>query len=538
MNIGFRKLAGYVNKELDYETGIYYYTLGQTFKSYYKQVLGKFGEDIKDNQNQLRAVAEAVADSDIVAFSSMSPYASSTRKLIDHVKSINPNAYTVWGGIHPIVQPEDAIQYADAICTGEGEFAFEEFLSRYAEGKDFTGTKNFWFNHNGEVIRNQHRPLMSEDEMTDLPLMQYGEDEKIYRSGEGFVELTPKIYRQYTGLTYNTIWTIGCPLHCTFCANTKFIENHSDYTQVRHTPPSRIVSEVEQALEVHPWLSSVTLHDDSMMALHPDTLREFGEKWKKRLDIPFMCMGVIPNYVTEERVKILLDAGMHRIRMGIQSGSEEILEFYKRPAPPDKVREATSIISRYEDYMIPPLYEIIVDNPVETKDDIQDTIELMDGISGGYHLEMYSLRTIPNTELEQQLEERDLTTCKIGESTFADVSPTLAHALLYLNATVNLPDWLYDRLYNKAKPARETESFHPILLIVTRFFHYLKVGIQHVRYLEFGAVAVPFGYLLWKLGLMEYWRNWFVPEFNLDEPGPEPQSPETPLGEVASDRTW
>lgn len=529
MNIGFRKLAGYVNKELNYDTDIYYYTLDQTYKSYYKQILGKFGENLEDNEDQIREVAEEVASADIVAFSSMSPYASPTRKLIDHVRQVNPNAYIVWGGIHPIVEPEDAIQYADAICTGEGEFAFEAFLSKFEDGRDFTDTKNFWFNHQDQIIRNQHRPLMSEDEMADLPLMQYGEDEKIYKNGKGFVDLTPRIYRRYTGLAYNTIWTIGCPLHCTFCANTKFIENHSDYTQVRHTPPSRIVDEVEQALDVHPWLSSVTLHDDSMMALHPDTLREFSEEWKQRIDIPFMVMGVIPNYVTEERVKILLDAGMHRMRMGIQSGSEEILDFYKRPTPPEKVREATSIISQYEEYMAPPLYEVIVDNPVETKSDIQDTIELMDDISGSYHLEMYSLRTIPNTELEQQLEERDLTTCKIGESTFADIAPTIAHCLMYLNATVRVPRWLYQKMYARAEPAEQTEKFYPVLLIFSRFLHYLKVGLQHVRHLEFGAVAVSFGYFLWKLGLMNPLRNHFVPEFNLEEPAQDETKPEKVL---------
>ena len=40
---------------------------------------------------------------------------------------------------------------------------------------------------------------------------------------------------------------------------------------------------------------------------------------------------MIPNYVEEDKIALLVDAGMNRVRMGIQSGSEKILEFYKRP---------------------------------------------------------------------------------------------------------------------------------------------------------------------------------------------------------------
>lgn len=520
LNIGFRKLAAYVKKELRYDASIYYAAHGDSWRSYSNMILGKIGNPVgEDDEEQARRMAEPIADADIVAFSSMSPYAPLTRRIIKHVRQVNPDAYVIWGGIHPIIQPEDAIQHADAICTGEGEYAFEEFLAKYEAGRDYTDTKNFWFKENGEVVRNDHRPLMTEEQMDDLPLLQYGEEERIFRGREGYVPLSPKIYREFNGLGYNTIWSIGCPLHCTFCGNTKFIENHSKYTQVRHPSPSYIVDEIEQALEVHPYVSTVIFHDDSFMALHPDTLRDFADEYKRRLDLPFTVMGVIPNYVTEERMEILLDAGMHRLRMGIQNGSEEILEFYKRPAPPKRVRKAARILNKYQDYMMPPTYDVIVDNPVETTKNVRENVDLFRDLPRPYYLNLFSLRVIPNTELEEQLDERNLSICDISENSFNDCSPTVANSLLYLVSTFPLPDWLYETLLERSKPAEEDQTFRPGFLILCRMLHLLHIARFHLRHFEFSIIGKQVGYFLWKLGILDAWRKHFTPEFDLDRDG-------------------
>ena len=89
----------------------------------------------------------------------------------------------------------------------------------------------------------------------------------------------------------------------------------------------------------------VTFTDDSFLALPYEVLEEFSKLWKAEIRIPFAVMGVIPNYVREDKIALLLDAGMNRIRMGIQSGSENILEFYKRPTKLKKIKEATKIFN-------------------------------------------------------------------------------------------------------------------------------------------------------------------------------------------------
>ena len=170
-------------------------------------------------------MAKHFAKFDIVATSSMTPYAEINRSLFTKIKKLNPNVYLIWGGIHPIVDSEDAIKYADAICTGEGEFAFRDFLKDFKAGNDFTKTGNFWFRKNGEVVRNGFLPLQHQNDMDGLPLPLYADNELIFKKDKGFIPLQGREYRRLNGIGYHTVWSIGCPFKCSYCSNSKFIDN-------------------------------------------------------------------------------------------------------------------------------------------------------------------------------------------------------------------------------------------------------------------------------------------------------------------------
>ena len=291
----------------------------------------------------------------------MTHYSTTVHKLIAEIRKINSKTYIVWGGIHAIVHPEDAIKHADAVCTGEGEFAFETFLDLYKSGKDFTTAPSFWFRKDNNIIKNRNLPLMTPKEMDSLPSLLYDDKELIYYREKGLKKINSNDFIEFTGLSYNTIWSIGCPLHCTYCANTKFIEYDNNYRRLRHSSPRFIIDEIKRAKSKHPHLSTILFHDDSFMALKYEVLEEFCKLWKEEVKMNFAIYGIIPTYVREDKVALLVDAGMNRARMGIQSGSDNILEFYKRPTKLHRIKEATEILNKFKKYMIPPAYDIILE---------------------------------------------------------------------------------------------------------------------------------------------------------------------------------
>jgi radical SAM superfamily enzyme YgiQ (UPF0313 family) len=368
---GFRKMAAYAAR-INEDTESCYVSTNR-YRSIRNGLRGTLGSAGSLEPEDIDLAARDLIKADLVGFSSMTGYADLTRKLIKRVKELDPSTYVIWGGIHPIIHPEDAILAdVDAICTGEGEFAFTELYEALMAGKRPTDIKNFWFKPDGgEIIRNHFLPLMSQDEMESLPFPQYGEGELIYQAGEGFIPMKVSDYIDNDGLSYTTLWSIGCPFHCSYCGNTKFISNDPKYKRIRHPSARYIVDEVKTARARFPHLSQVSFHDDSFMAIPYRQIEEFAELWKAELDLPFAVYGVIPNYVNRDKFELLTWAGMNRIRMGIQSGSRNTLEFYKRPSPPEKILAAGTVNASFSPkYHIPPAYDIITDNPIETREDL------------------------------------------------------------------------------------------------------------------------------------------------------------------------
>src|SRR5438270_6848849 len=157
---GFRKMAAYVER-LNGDTRVFYVGT-QRYRSMWKSFVRKMGETRAFGDDQIDEIAHGLIGADIIAFSSMTGYSDLTKRLAKRVREIAPQSYVMWGGIHPIIYAEDAITAdVDAICTGEGEHAFEEWLDAFKRGADSTKTANFWFKRDGVIQRNPFRPLMS-----------------------------------------------------------------------------------------------------------------------------------------------------------------------------------------------------------------------------------------------------------------------------------------------------------------------------------------------------------------------------------------
>ncbi len=520
---GFRKMAAYVRR-LNPDTEALYVTTNR-YRGIRNALFGGLGSGGGLSDDDVDEIARGLLGSDLVGFSSMTGYADLTHRIARRVRALDPSIYMIWGGIHPIIHPEDAITAeVDAICTGEGELAFETFLDAFRVGGDATATENFWFKPDrdrpDEVVRNRFLPLMSAPEMESLPFPLYGESERIYRPGEGFQPLALGDYMTNDGLSYTTLWSIGCPFHCTYCGNTKFIANDARYKRIRHPSARYIVEQIKDARRRFPHLSQVSFHDDSFMAIGYPQLEEFAELWKAEVDLPFAVYGVIPNYVKQDKFELLTWAGMNRIRMGIQSGSEHILDFYKRPSPPAKIRAAGEVIGNFApEYHLPPAYDLIVDNPVETRQDVVDTLQLIYEMPRPYTLFVYSLKVIPNTELERLIKERGVELDEIDSGYFV-IPPRVGNLLLYVLCLWKPPPWLWKRLLRRVRASTEPQKLYPRIGLVLRTLYLARRALAHFARMDFSIFPGWTGYAFWRLGLVGLYQRRFARRH------PRPERPE------------
>ena len=203
--------------------------------------------------------------------------------------------------------------------------------------------------------------------------------------------------------------------------------------------------------------------------------------------------------------------------MGIQSGSENILEFYKRPTKLSRIKEATQILNKFKKYMIAPAYDIIIDNPIETPDDTRATVDLLYEMPRPFTANVYSLRIIPNTGMAKQFEDRGIDIPSITKYYGAGYNRTLANCLIFTFTFWKIPKWLYKILRGKIYPIQMEQPSYPILFVLARTGYHLKRFLDHMRFLDFSFLTGRFGYYLWKLRIITFWQHLFTKRYLLSK---------------------
>ncbi|MBF0296026.1 MAG: B12-binding domain-containing radical SAM protein [Magnetococcales bacterium] len=453
--------------------------------------------------DDIEQIAQTLAGYELLAVSSMSREAYLVKRILTALHARASRPFLLWGGIHPTISPLDALDsHADAICLGEGEMAFAEFLENFHDQEARLTTRNFWFRTPGGVQRNPQRSLATSAELESLPFPLYGQKEYLYRQGEGFQPIVNFDYLDSEAMAYNTVWTRGCPFKCTYCSNSTFLKLDRNYAKVRHASIDHLIAEIRLIQAQRPYLRSVTFHDDCFMALEPQYLRAFADQWRQKVNLPFCVLGLTPIHVDEEKMAILVSAGMNRVRMGIQSGSDRILKFYKRPSRPGLIQSATAAIARHARFMVAPSYDIIVDNPIETSQDILATVRLVNDLPRPFTLSIFSLRTIPYTELEQQLESVAASGTNMMEGNYLVCAPTFGNILLYCSAIMRIPPALLNRCAQHVHPAHCGPRALPGLLMMVKLLFFTQRAFQHLRQWDFSVVFGRLGWVLWRCSLL------------------------------------
>lgn len=412
----------------------------------------------------LRELVDLVADSEVIGISSMAFEAGTCVTIINHLKKINRPI--VWGGIHATSCPEECIKYADAVCLGEGEEAFCELVEAIEKKEDFSNIRNFWFNRGGQIIKNPVRPLLQD--LDSLPTPDYNAESHFINEGQFLVNAGPW-YRRISRVLVHS--TRGCPNTCTYCINSflkglylgkgKFMRSRSIGT---------IIDELSYYRSIMPNLKSVFFTDDTMFARSHEELSLFAKAYKNKIGLPFVCY-TSPNTCREDKLKALLEGGLHRLQMGIQTGSERInREIYERNIPNDSVIRSTRIISKYKRQMAPPDYHIIFCNPYENEKDITDTVSLLHKLPTPFILTAFQLGLLPASALCKRAQRDGLLN---GDTLFNFCNYVKALAFnsrqRYLNFIIYLMNGKASKLRLGSIP-----RFMIIFLIDDRIINYFK----------------------------------------------------------------
>ncbi|MBU1627531.1 B12-binding domain-containing radical SAM protein, partial [bacterium] len=277
----------------------------------------------------------------------------------------------LWGGIHPSLFPEQTINHplVDICVMGEGEKTLNEIveLTYDSNGKDknseLSKVDGIFFKKEGIIQKTGTRELIDLD---DLPFLEYellGLDSYINQD-----------YRLY-GSTKKRALAVnsarGCPYRCTFCINSVIGKR-----QYRAKSVGRLLDEIDHIVEKYA-VDHIDFIDEEFFAIKKRTY-EFIEGLEKRDYKLTWSAGTRANYFdpekgyfTEEFVKRLYKAGCIRWAIGVESGSEKMLEALKK----DITREQVLISAKIcKEAGMNTLYTFMIGMPYETRIDIIDSL--------------------------------------------------------------------------------------------------------------------------------------------------------------------
>jgi len=325
-----------------------------------------------------------------------------------HLKK-NLNIPIIWGGKHPSAKPEQSLVYANMVCIGEGEEALTELLLKIENGQDYHNTQNIWIKYNGTIIKNPNRSIIENLDL--IPFPDYSCDDHYIREIETgkIIQLTHEILKKYmfpeenTGLIpYKTLFSRGCPFSCTYCYSFKEMYKGQKYLRFRSV--ENIVQELELTKKKLSYIQMVELLDDNIFALPMEKIDTFCKIYKEKIGLPMYFTGY-PNDINEENLSRFIDAGLIITCMGVQTGSKRTKKLYKRNVSDETILKAVQAIHKFKDFLLASEYDVIIDNPYETNEDVADTIRLLLKFPKPRYFRLFSLTFFPGTELYEKAKQ-------------------------------------------------------------------------------------------------------------------------------------
>ena len=284
----------------------------------------------------------------------------------------------IWGGPHCVSAPDLSLQHADGVCFSEGDECIVDFVEKLESGgSEWQKTPNMAFRINGETQTNEVLPPFTD--LDGLPYNDYTLDDDYLLDGD-FRPMSEKLVRKYTqannsfGKRVFVMTTMrGCPFVCSFCSNCRYVAMFGRNV-MRFQGVDRYMDELEFALDKYPFYDLVAFADDDFLARPKKELEHFAERYGKNVNLPFR-ITLSSRTFRRDKLEILLDCGLNLVEMGVQSGSQRVLdEVYNRDIPVASTREAINQMVPYrKSHGLMLLVDIMLDNPFETQDDIIET---------------------------------------------------------------------------------------------------------------------------------------------------------------------
>lgn len=261
----------------------------------------------------------------IVGISVLTEGRQAAFKLARLVKSVLPGTIVVLGGPHATHLAEQIMAsypFVDIIVVGEGEYTFKDVINAIYYKKALNSVKGVVFrNAEGKIIKTENRQMI--ENLDALPLPAYALIKNM------------QFYKKYSPdgkYNFSVITSRGCPNRCLFCATSVFWGR-----RWRMRSAESIMKEIDMIAKAY-GISSFSFADDAFTVNRARVVKICTELIKRGTKWDWGCT-TRADFLDDDILKLMKEAGCCRISIGVESGSSEILKTINKNLDLNKVIE-------------------------------------------------------------------------------------------------------------------------------------------------------------------------------------------------------
>lgn len=323
----------------------------------------------------------------IMGFSVITPEAFyNVIEILNFLTSIKEGVYICLGGYFPTFWFKEILERfkeIDFIVISEGEITFLELATTLHNGKDIREVKGIAYRENGNVILSQPRPLIKV--LDELPFPDRDTIEHVIREG-------------YPVAIYSSR---GCKYSCTFCQISNFYRLCPG-PRWRTRSATNVVNEIEFLNSMWGVKSFLFVDDafiDATKESHVRACEIAAEIIRRKLKIRF-AIQCRPDAVEKETLRILSEAGLYLVFLGIESGIERSLKYFKKGITLSQIRNSIRILNELG---IEINAGFILSDPNTAWEELKKNLEFLKEVREAIPIELYTLKVLKGTELENVL---------------------------------------------------------------------------------------------------------------------------------------
>jgi len=312
---------------------------------------------------------------DVVGLSQWTHNRHETIHMARLVKKTLPGCIVILGGGHATHQADLILQQhpeVDLIVIGEAERTLPELLEALRTGDPLHDIPGLALRINGTPQRTSHRPALNELDSLPFP------SSHLHKA----INIDCALQAEFISTSR------GCPANCRFCASPSFWGRRVRYRSARSVADEMLFIREQYGLIY------LSLRDDTFTADRRRTVALCRELIDRQVHIFWNCQSRV-EAIDAQTLEWMRKAGCECVQLGVESGSEHILQMLGKRITPEQIIQAADLIHNAGMHLSVYLISGI---PEENNADRQQTINLVKKIRPD-DLQIAPLAYYPGTAL-------------------------------------------------------------------------------------------------------------------------------------------